>query len=116
MSDNTLNKALRIMGYATGPGGDHCAHGFRSTASTLLNEEGAFDGDVVESQLAHDTEEKKRRRRDEVVRRQLGKGDKNKIRGEGAVGGRGGHPRGALCLGRVIDDFGLARGSLARTP
>jgi hypothetical protein len=47
----------------------------------LLNEEGAFDGDVVESQLAHDTEEKKRRRRDEVVRRQLGKGDKNKIRG-----------------------------------
>jgi Phage integrase family len=81
MSDNTLNKALRIMGYDTGPGGDHCAHGFRSTASTLLNEEGAFDGDVVEAQLAHDTEEKKRRRRDEVVRRQLGKGDKNKIRG-----------------------------------
>ncbi len=75
------NKALRIMGYDTGPGGDHCAHGFRSTASTLLNEEGAFDGDVVEAQLAHDTEEKKRRRRDEVVRRQLGKGDKNKIRG-----------------------------------
>jgi integrase len=81
MSDNTLNKALRIMGYDTGPGGDHCAHGFRSTASTLLNEEGAFEGDVVEAQLAHDTEEKKRRRRDEVVRRQLGKGDKNKIRG-----------------------------------
>jgi integrase len=81
MSDNTLNKALRIMGYDTGPGGHHCAHGFRSTASTLLNEEGAFDGDVVEAQLAHDTEEKKRRRRDQVVRRQLGKGDKNKIRG-----------------------------------
>jgi integrase len=81
MSDNTLNKALRIMGYDTGPGGDHCAHGFRSTASTLLNEEGAFDGDVVEAQLAHDTDEKKRRRRDEVVWRQLGKGDKNKIRG-----------------------------------
>ena len=58
MSDNTLNKALRIMGYDTGPGGDHCAHGFRSTASTLLNEEGAFDGDVVEPQLAYDTEEK----------------------------------------------------------
>jgi integrase len=81
LSDSTLNKALRIMGYDTGPGGEHCAHGFRSTASTLLNEEGAFDGDVVEAQLAHDTEEKKRRRRDEVVRRQLGKGDKNKIRG-----------------------------------
>ena len=49
MSDNTLNKALRIMGCDTGPGGDHCADGFRSTASTLLNEEGAFDGDVVGS-------------------------------------------------------------------
>jgi hypothetical protein len=47
----------------------------------LLNEEGAFDGDVVEAQLAHETDEKKRRRRDEVVRRQLAKGDKNKIRG-----------------------------------
>ncbi|MEO6783792.1 MAG: hypothetical protein ABI407_19960 [Bradyrhizobium sp.] len=34
----------------------------------------------MEAQIAHDTE-KKRRRRDEVVRRQLGKGDKNKIRG-----------------------------------
>ncbi len=58
MSDNKLNKALRIMGCDTGPGGDHCADGFRSTASTLLNEEGAFDGDVVEAQLAHDTEKK----------------------------------------------------------
>ena len=81
MSDNTLNKALRIMGYDTGPDGDHGVHGFRSTASTLLNEEGAFDGDVVEARLAHHTEEKKRRRRDEVARRRLRKGDKNKIRG-----------------------------------
>lgn len=80
MSDSTLNKALRIMGYDTGPGGDHCAHGFRSTASTLLNEEGVFEGDAVEAQLSHNTEGKKRRRRNEVVRRQLGKGDKNKIR------------------------------------
>jgi hypothetical protein len=47
----------------------------------LLNEEGAFDGDVVEAQLAHETDEKKRWRRDEVVRRQLAKSDKNKIRG-----------------------------------
>jgi hypothetical protein len=29
------------MGYDIGPCGDHCAHGFRSTASTILNEEGA---------------------------------------------------------------------------
>jgi len=56
MSDNTLNKPLQFLGCDTGPGGDHCAHGFRSTASTLLNEEGAFDSDVVEVQLAHDTE------------------------------------------------------------
>jgi hypothetical protein len=35
----------------------------------------------VEAQLAHDTEEKKRRRRDEMIRRELGKCDKNKIRG-----------------------------------
>ncbi|MEH2566040.1 hypothetical protein [Bradyrhizobium sp. AZCC 2289] len=34
----------------------------------------------MEAQLAHDTE-KKRRRRDEVVRRHLSKGDKNNIRG-----------------------------------
>src|SRR5258708_11669954 len=79
-SDNTLNKALRIMGCDTGPGGDHRAHGFRSTASTLLNEEGAFDGHVVEAQLVT-TRRKKRRRRDEVVRRQLGKGHKNKVPG-----------------------------------
>jgi integrase len=59
MSDNTINKALRIMGYDTGPGGDHCAHGFRSSASTLLNEEGAFDGDVVEAQLAHERTKKR---------------------------------------------------------
>jgi hypothetical protein len=45
------------MGCDIGPGGDHCAHGFRSTASTLLNEEGAFDGDVV-AQFAHETEKK----------------------------------------------------------
>lgn len=59
MPDNTLNKALRIMGYDTGHGGDHRAHGFRSIVSTPFNEEGAFDGDVVEAQLAHDTEEEK---------------------------------------------------------
>jgi hypothetical protein len=40
------------MGCDTGPGGDHCAHGFRSTASTLLND------DVVEAQIAHDAEKK----------------------------------------------------------
>jgi hypothetical protein len=56
MFDNTLVKALRIMGCDTGPGSDHCAHSFRSTTSTLLNE--AFGGDVVEARHAHDTEKK----------------------------------------------------------
>ena len=81
MSDATLNKALRIMGYDTGPGGDHCAHGFRSTGDTLLNEEGLFEGDVVEAQLSHETDEKKKKRRNDVTRRQFGKADKNKMRG-----------------------------------
>jgi len=37
------------MGYSNG---QMTAHGFRSTASTLLNEEG-FNGDWIERQLAH---------------------------------------------------------------
>lgn len=50
-------KAAADLGLRYWPrSGDHRAHGFRSTALTLLNEEGAFDGDVVEVQLAHDTE------------------------------------------------------------
>jgi hypothetical protein len=49
MSVKTLNKALRIMGCDTGPDSDHCAHGLRSTASTLLNKDGAFDDHVVEA-------------------------------------------------------------------
>ena len=79
MSDNTEHGAVD-MGCDTGPDGDHCVHGFHSTAWTAFNEDGAFDGDVVEAQLAHDTE-KKRWWRDEVARRRLGKADKNKIRG-----------------------------------
>lgn len=35
MSENTLNYALHALGYK----GIHCAHGFRATASTLLNRE-----------------------------------------------------------------------------
>ena len=48
MSENTILYALYDMGYrfqATG-------HGFRSTASTILNEHG-FTPDVIERQLAH---------------------------------------------------------------
>jgi integrase len=49
MSENTINAALRRMGYS---GDDQTGHGFRSMASTLLNEQG-FPPDVIELQLAH---------------------------------------------------------------
>src|SRR6266478_7554506 len=49
MSDNTINAALRRMGYTSQ---EQTGHGFRSMASTLLNEQG-FPPDVIELQLAH---------------------------------------------------------------
>ncbi len=49
MSDNTLNAVLRRLGYTSE---QHTAHGFRTTASTLLNEQG-FHPDLIELQLAH---------------------------------------------------------------
>jgi len=50
MSENTMNAALRRLGYTTD---EVCPHGFRSTASTLLNESGLFNPDAIEAQLAH---------------------------------------------------------------
>lgn len=49
MSDNTINAALRRLGYSSE---EQTGHGFRSMASTLLNEQG-FPPDVIELQLAH---------------------------------------------------------------
>lgn len=49
ISDNTLNAALRRLGFS---GEEHTGHGFRSTASTLLNEQG-WHPDLIELQLAH---------------------------------------------------------------
>ena len=49
ISENTLGAALRRLGYSTE---EMTAHGFRATASTLLNEQG-FPPDVIELQLAH---------------------------------------------------------------
>jgi len=48
MSENTMLYALYRMGYHSRATG----HGFRSTASTILNENG-FQPDVIERQLAH---------------------------------------------------------------
>jgi len=50
MSENTLNAALRRLGYGTD---EMTAHGFRSTASTLLNESGKWSPDAIERGLAH---------------------------------------------------------------
>lgn len=50
ISENTLNAALRRLGYAKD---EVTAHGFRATASTLLNESGLWHADAIERQLAH---------------------------------------------------------------
>jgi integrase len=49
ISENTLGAGLRRLGYSKD---EMTAHGFRSMASTLLNEQG-FPPDVIELQLAH---------------------------------------------------------------
>jgi integrase len=56
MSSNTINHALRRLGFA---GDEQTGHGFRSMASTLLNEQG-FPPDVIELQLAHSERNKVR--------------------------------------------------------
>lgn len=50
ISDNTLNAALRRLGYGKE---EMTAHGFRATACTLLNESGLWHPDAIERQLAH---------------------------------------------------------------
>lgn len=50
MSENTMNQALRRMGYSKD---EMTAHGWRSTASTLLNECGRWNEDAIERSLAH---------------------------------------------------------------
>ncbi len=49
MSNNTVNGALRRLGYTKD---EMTGHGFRSMASTLLNEQG-WNRDAIERQLAH---------------------------------------------------------------
>lgn len=50
MSENTINAALRRMGYAQD---EMTGHGFRAMAATLLNEMGLWHADAIERQLAH---------------------------------------------------------------
>ncbi len=50
MSENTLNAALRRMGFKNE---DMTSHGFRASASSMLNESGFWNADAIERQLAH---------------------------------------------------------------
>ena len=49
ISENTVNKVIEIIGYR----GRMTGHGFRSVASTYLNNLGTIRPDVIEAQLAH---------------------------------------------------------------
>ncbi|WP_371815506.1 tyrosine-type recombinase/integrase [Erythrobacter sp. JK5] len=50
MSENTVNAALRRLGFGSD---EMTAHGFRAMASTLLNESGKWSADAIERALAH---------------------------------------------------------------
>ncbi|EAU0671627.1 integrase arm-type DNA-binding domain-containing protein [Salmonella enterica] len=51
MSDNTVNKALRVMGYDTKK--EVCGHGFRAMACSALVESELWSRDAVERQMSH---------------------------------------------------------------
>jgi len=57
LSENAFNSALRRMGYTKE---EVTAHGFRATASTILNSRG-FDPEVIEAALAHQDKNQIRR-------------------------------------------------------
>jgi integrase len=50
MSENTINAALRRLGFEKH---EMTGHGFRSAASSMLNESGLWHPDAIERQLAH---------------------------------------------------------------
>jgi integrase len=50
MSENTVNAALRAMGFSAD---EVTGHGFRATARTMLHERLGYSPDVIEAQLAH---------------------------------------------------------------
>lgn len=51
MCENTVNKALRLMGYDTKD--EICGHGFRAMACSALMESGLWSRDAVERQMSH---------------------------------------------------------------
>jgi integrase len=50
LSENTLNAALRRLGFSQDV---MTSHGFRAAASSMLNESGEWNADAIEAQLAH---------------------------------------------------------------
>lgn len=50
ISENTLNGSLRRLGFAKD---EMTSHGFRASASSLLNESGKWRADAIEAELAH---------------------------------------------------------------
>lgn len=50
ISNNTMNQALRRMGFASD---EMTPHGFRASACTFLNETGNWNPDAIEAELAH---------------------------------------------------------------
>ncbi len=64
MSENTMNAALRRIGVAAD---QHTSHGFRASASTLLNASNLFSIDAIEHSLAHQDRD--------AVRRAYARGD-----------------------------------------
>lgn len=51
LSENTINKALRIMGYDTRT--ELCGHGFRTMACSALVESGLWSPEAIERQMSH---------------------------------------------------------------
>ncbi|TQI82206.1 integrase [Serratia fonticola] len=51
MSENTINKALRVIGYDTKT--EVCGHGFRTMACSALNESALWSKDAIERQMSH---------------------------------------------------------------
>lgn len=51
MSENTVNNALRVMGYDTKK--EVCGHGFRTMARGALGESKLWNDDAIERQLSH---------------------------------------------------------------
>ncbi len=58
ISENTLNAALRRLGYSPE---QHTAHGFRASFTTLANESGKWSVDAIERHMAHQEENAVRR-------------------------------------------------------